>query len=603
MFRKSVNLVVWLCLIPMMFACASTPPAPEAPEETPAAEAATETAEAATETIDEPRVRMSRGEVEDQARANWKEYESRMTWDERLEQMGLHEDPGPDPDPERIFMRFGKPHRIEKYAKEHAIYRSVDVGWVRPMRGVGIPFEIYRDDDEHVWVWIPEQEDIGREQRAHQEKFPQRNLSAEDVETFSELRSEFAVLDPPASSTVVRFREASEGLPTRGSFRNAPALADMNGDGFLDIVIPPQRGGGMDALVPTIFLGDGGRSWKRWDSVSWPIALNYGDVEAGDFNGDGHMDLAFAIHLTGIVVFLGDGQGNFVNASQGLPTNYPTRQLEIADVDLDGDLDLVVLSEGPMKGKEAGTQSEGRMQVILNDGKAGQWTPIGLGEYWEAMGGDWLTIGKFNDDPYPDFLASSIYFHGVDLFWMSEGPGTWKSFGRGFLPFFSYVAEVAAIPSGEPGRDDAIVTFGRFWPKQVDPNEVPHPPFDAITGIERISFGPDGPTRTPIVRWSSKTAIWALATADFDGDGIADLLFRRTNPKGMHLLLGQSDGSFAWGTAEGVDYLDNTAYDIATADVNGDGRPDLVILYEASSTMATDRNGSIRVYLNEGTRK
>jgi hypothetical protein len=41
-------------------------------------------------------------------------------------------------------------------------------------------------------------------------------------------------------------------------------------------------------------------------------------VQVGDFNGDGHQDLAFAVHLRGLIALLGDGKGGFRNASDGL---------------------------------------------------------------------------------------------------------------------------------------------------------------------------------------------------------------------------------------------------------------------------------------------
>ena len=92
--------------------------------------------------------------------------------------------------------------------------------------------------------------------------------------------------------------------------------ADMNGDGHPDIIHgPPRKAPGAG---PVIFLGDGKGSWSRWREARFPpLAYDYGDVQVGDFNGDGHQDLAFAVHLRSLIALLGDGKGGFRNASEG----------------------------------------------------------------------------------------------------------------------------------------------------------------------------------------------------------------------------------------------------------------------------------------------
>ncbi len=84
---------------------------------------------------------------------------------------------------------------------------------------------------------------------------------------------------------------------------------DMNGDGVLDLVFPPTRkGGGM----PAILLGTGGGAFSYWKGVSWAdkVPYDYGGVDTGDFDGDGHRDIVLAIHFKGQYDLLfGDGEG------------------------------------------------------------------------------------------------------------------------------------------------------------------------------------------------------------------------------------------------------------------------------------------------------
>ena len=59
-------------------------------------------------------------------------------------------------------------------------------------------------------------------------------------------------------SSCPRYVAGSEGLPTRGEWRTHPALADVNGDGHLDIAGNPRKGRGPQLrLVPNSILPPG----------------------------------------------------------------------------------------------------------------------------------------------------------------------------------------------------------------------------------------------------------------------------------------------------------------------------------------------------------
>src|ERR1700721_2477391 len=82
--------------------------------------------------------------------------------------------------------------------------------------------------------------------------------------------------------------------------------ADLNGDGITDLILPNFDTG--VARVSVLF-------GKRDGSFSAPFFVNTGGISSfqsvvGDFNGDGHLDLAVTT-LQGLSIVLGDGQGNF----------------------------------------------------------------------------------------------------------------------------------------------------------------------------------------------------------------------------------------------------------------------------------------------------
>jgi VCBS repeat protein len=514
------------------------------------------------------------------------------TPEQRRDRIGTNEDPGPNPDEKTIFWRYGSQFTIFKVEKEFAKYMP-EPGYVRPLAQANFVREIYQENDKYIWVWnkILEPEEVPEESKYHE-------YSQEHLQYFEELRGEFAPIEPPAAGVRLRFEEASAGLPTTGSWRNGAAVADMNEDGFPDLVCPPQRG---PADVPAIFLGDGKGNWKRWNA-DFPRRFNYGSVVVADFNKDKHLDVAFSIHLTGVAVFLGNGKGQFKEV-EGLKDDYfPTRRLVAADVDGDGWMDFVAITEGPVGiGKDSKKSKYGHLRAYLNRNRAQSFEGHDLASKEEFLGGDYLVAANFNGDKFPDFLGASIYFNGTKTLYLSKGDLDYEPLVKGLIiPGRSYYYAMAAAHFLRNGKtDDAIVAYMRDWPNTIDPKLVPTPPVTKISGLDRITFDGGEPTRTPIIRWEGATGIPGVASGDFDGDGNLDVAYAQR--KQIAILLGDGAGGFKRADVEGIELPAQRSYDLKIADLNGDRKPDVMVMFESDETTAfTGKNGSVHVYLNRG---
>ncbi|MBD2626461.1 FG-GAP-like repeat-containing protein [Trichormus variabilis] len=131
---------------------------------------------------------------------------------------------------------------------------------------------------------------------------------------------------------------------TIGNTTRAIALADFNNDGILDLA--QVRSGQSKVFVR---LGSGTGSFGQPVSFGTPAEFTVGTepraVAIADINGDGFLDILVAnSDDDNISLLLGDGTGNF-----GAATNYAaadgSRTLAVADFDDDGKLDLVVGNE------------------------------------------------------------------------------------------------------------------------------------------------------------------------------------------------------------------------------------------------------------------
>jgi len=534
------------------------------------------------------------------------------TPEERRLRIGT-EDPGPNPDLTKRYWRHGQSYHISRWTAREGVYDANQPTIVRHMY-VNFWYEIYQKNEKYLWVWIadPIEEKADDPQLATDVPPPATGRwQADHIAYFKRVRPQFVALVPPTGSKTISFQPSSEGLPQSGSWRNSLAVADMNGDGLPDLIAPPERKGNG---LPQIFLGDGKGHWRLWQEATFPHGLDYGGVAAADFNKDGHADLAFAVHLNGVYVFLGDGKGHFTESSEGLPRDYPTRRVTTADVDGDGYPDLVISSEGPSLIEP--NPSYARLRAYLNRKKGMAWEGLNVAEGDTKIGGDWLSVGNFNGDKVPDFVASSVYFGSWDVIHLSEGPNRWKKLPSDgdLIPSLSYYLASTTGKYVKGSRvDDAIIAYTRYWPTDLDARIVAEPEIAQLTNIDRLVFTKNGMKRVPIMRWKSNVGVRGVSSGDFDGDGNLDVIFTSedTDRREAVILLGNGKGGFARAGLEGLTVDENNLYDVKVADVNLDGKPDVILMYEVMTTRRDDfrrtavseHPGSIKVFLNRGAKK
>jgi hypothetical protein len=178
------------------------------------------------------------------------------------------------------------------------------------------------------------------------------------------------------------------------------ALADFNRDGKLDVVVADGCGGCGHFNI-SVLIGNGDGTFGS--PSSYGLDAEPLGIAAGDVNGDGKIDLLVGFENTGgnpngsSAVLLGNGDGTF----QPPQTLYPAGAYPaLADVDGDGVLDLVVAT--PCSNPRC---TKGGVGVLLGNGD-GSFRPIQIyssGDY----DADYIAIGDVNRDGKADILVAN----------------------------------------------------------------------------------------------------------------------------------------------------------------------------------------------------
>ena len=411
-----------------------------------------------------------------------------------------------------------------------------------------------------------------------------------------------AVLDSYISETKTssdfQLVDFGSGLPTKGQWRNGFDIADMNADGALDIVHGPAR---KRPGAPVIFLGNGKGAWKRWENLTFPRApYDYGDVAAADFNGDGHQDIAMGIHLSGILVLVGDGKGAFSLSSKGIDFSenktgnespaFSSRTIEAADVNGDNRVDVIALGEGPRpairprqsrksaaKEKDPPKFNKGShgVRVYFNQGK-GSWRGVDIAKDPEAQRpfGNSLALADINSDGILDFTAASSVFRLKNIMFLSEKDNTWTAHSLEQLRPNSFIQAVAAADLNSDGRSEIVVSYSSI---EMDTWR---------NGIDILSKDDSGAWKRRVLFVdSSRTTIGALAAGDVNGDGKSDIAALTKAGDVMLFIQGESE-TFTQQTHSSLKSAASgcAGFHIRLRDIDGDKRDEIIAGFAGEST-------------------
>jgi hypothetical protein len=369
-------------------------------------------------------------------------------------------------------------------------------------------------------------------------------------------------------------------------------VGDFNGDGKADLIVLNNNGSSVSVL-----LGNGDGTFPN--PPLYPIDADAGQMVSGDFNGDGIADMAVANpNEQTVSILLANGDGTFqpkVDSATGA-TGLPGF-MAVGDFNRDGHADIAISTDG--------------VNVLLGKGNGSFQPPVSYAVLLPLTSTPpgAVAVGDFNGDGFPDLVVANGSLNPTIDGWVSillgNGDGTFRAHVE--YPTGGFPGIVAVGDLNGDGKADLVVTInsaggsvnvllgngngtfqapvayaaGLLYPSGLaigDFNGDGKPDL-VVDHADSVFFGSsvsvligngDGSFQAPVEYATGGTPTLA-GIGDFNGDGILDLAVN-ARAISLDILLGNGDGTFQ----PYAEYGKGEVWSSATiADFNGDGALDV----------------------------
>lgn len=285
-------------------------------------------------------------------------------------------------------------------------------------------------------------------------------------------------------------------------------VTDVNNDGKPDVI-------GMSASGNTVytFLGDGTGSFGAAQTMA--ISANTAGITVGDVNGDGKADIVtttYSATASTANIYLGTGTGSYTSNGSFATDNYTTGSVSLVDMNNDGRLDIVAMTENP------GTN----MSVLLGNGNGTFQSKIST-----SLGGGYNdhSVGDFNRDGYQDVIVQSLTSTKILL---GNGNGTFQT--------AQTINSIAGPTNG-----------GAF--KTLDINGDGYNDIEQLSSDNKlyISLGRGDGTFGTATGYTGNTDPRWVAIGDLNGDGVPDIVTASKTDSATKIFLANTQQSSSIG--------------------------------------------------------
>jgi FG-GAP-like repeat/Bacterial pre-peptidase C-terminal domain len=344
--------------------------------------------------------------------------------------------------------------------------------------------------------------------------------------------------------------------------------ADFNGDGRSDLASTTILDPNTQQGEVTVLLGNGDGTFPTIEHI--PVGLFPFALVTGDFNGDGHLDIAVVNKFSNTVsILLNDGHGNF-SVADTIPVGVGPDAIYAAKISGDPFTDLIVTNSNvDQNGNTLGT---GSVCVLRGNGDGtfqspATFLPVGF----DPVG---IAVGDLSDGRI--FIATANNGgndSSGDVSVLIENQG-----GNDFSPEmrFTVGSRPTAIVAGDFNSDSRPIG-----------NVTSAPWLDLATANSgsnsvTVLIGSGTGSFAPAVSYAIGNSPASLVATDLNGDNRMDLVCVNGQDSDISVLLGKGNGTFVTPDKFSSNAIDSTA---TLKDVTGDGVPDSIVLSQAGQIL------------------
>lgn len=307
---------------------------------------------------------------------------------------------------------------------------------------------------------------------------------------------------------------------------------DFNGDGKIDLASSNASSNNV-----SILLGNGNGTFLP--KVDYAVQQRPKFAEIGDFNNDGEIDLAVPNEVSNsVTVLLGVGNGTFLAGTHSPAGCTSPHEIAVGDLNNDGKLDVVIPCWG---GNIIG--------VLFGNGNGSFQPPV---TYTTGSAPHSAVIADFNKDGRNDIGVANYQSNNLTV-QLSTGAGTFASpvpYSTAALPHFIRAADL---------NNDGNLDL-----------------FTANDGANNVSvfLGAGNGTFGSAVNYATASLPESVTSGDVNGDGILDLVTANSGSNNVSVLLGSGTGSFSSPTNFGAG---SRAFHAIVAHLDSDNNLDIAV--------------------------